>query len=195
MRAAAGVARDVRQRLLRDPVRRGLDRAGQRPPRPVDAELDREAGGAAARHQLVDVGQGGRRPAGRTLRSGAQHVDEGAQLVERVLARRLDRAERALGQLRSLVDQVERGPGLHVDQRQVVRDHVVELARDAQLLVAGAQPFLLFPGAPALDGALAPDAHDLRGGREHEQPRRRARVRRPTTARHRCRGAAAATGT
>ena len=38
--------------------------------------------------------------------------------------------------------QVERGAGLHIDERQVVGDHVVELPGDPQLLLARAQPLL-----------------------------------------------------
>ena len=196
MRAAAGMADHVGQRLLGHPVGRGLDRAGQRRAAPPHAELDRDARGAAAFDQLVDVGEGGRRPARRrAVGTGAQDVDQRAELVERVLARRLDRRQRALGQLGLLVDQVQGGPGLHVDQGQVVRHDVVELARDAQLLLAG-------PSSRLLRGAPAARRRRARAGCARSPwwsraraatPRGRAPRRGPADPR--CRRPAGATGT
>ena len=116
----------------------------------------------------ASVGVGASR---RTLGAGPQHVDQGAELVERVLARGLDRGERALGQLGTLVDQVERGAGLHVDEREVVGHDVVELAGDAQLLLAGAESRFLLARPAARRRALASDADDLRRRRQHEEPR------------------------
>ena len=47
-----------------------------------------------------------------------------------------------------LVDQVQRHAGPHVDQRDVVGEHVVQLAGDAQALLAGAAAGLLGRGPP-----------------------------------------------
>ena len=80
----------------------------------------------------------------------AQDVEDRAQLFERVLARVLDRAQRGTGLLRQLVAEVERDAGLHVDERDVVRDDIVEVTRDPEPLVARAAGVALrAPSAPA----------------------------------------------
>ena len=76
--------------------------SGRRTPR-----IRSSTGRPAARRpldELVDVGERRRRPARRGFDPVTQDVDQRAELVERILARGLDRRQRALGQLGALVD-------------------------------------------------------------------------------------------
>ena len=83
-----------------------------------------------------------------------------------------DRRERRAGLLGSLVDQVKRDPGLHVDQGEVVSEHVVQLARDPQALLAGHSPLLLAASGDRLRTALLPYTNDLGNRAEQQHPRR-----------------------
>src|SRR5690606_39513263 len=102
-----------------------------------DVGADRESRGPRRLHQVADPvearGGGGRR----VLGAVAQHPDRRAQVAQRVPARLLDRREGGPGLLRVPVEAVQRGPGLDVDVRDVVPGHVVQLAGDAQPLLAG----------------------------------------------------------
>jgi hypothetical protein len=108
----------------------------------------------------------------------AQHAEGGTHLAQQVAARLLDRGERGSGLLRVVVHQVERHPGLHVDERDVVAEHVVQVARDPQPFLAAAAAFgllrrglrLLAPFAPG-----PPQLHRRDVGGEPRQPPRRAR--------------------
>ena len=73
-----------------------------------------------------------------TVRRGAEHVKDCAQLAEPLLARGADRLQR-LGRLGwPVAQQLRRGGGLHGDGGHRVRDHVVQLAGDAQPLLLDA---------------------------------------------------------
>ena len=113
-------------------------------PLQVDLRGDRQPG---VRGQLVEPVQAERRLPGRRLLLGAQHAEHRADLAQRLGARRLDRGQRLAGLLRPVVHQVQPHPGLHVDQRQVVAEHVVQLAGDPQPFL-GRLPALLLLAAP-----------------------------------------------
>ncbi|HEY6778810.1 MAG TPA: hypothetical protein VI122_20075, partial [Thermoleophilaceae bacterium] len=63
--------------------------------------------------------------------------------------------------------------GLDVDQRHVVRKHVVQLTGDPQPLLPGTGERLLTPHPFLLPRAVAPEGDDLRDRHENEQPGRR----------------------
>ena len=65
---------------------------------------------------------------------GAQHPEHGAHLVERGLAGLLDAREGIRGLVGLLLHEVQPDAGLHVDLAERVREHVVQLARDAHPL-------------------------------------------------------------
>ncbi len=109
-------------------------------------------------------------------RSGvaAQRAQQPVQLVDGLARARLDRRERRGRGIRVLRDHPPCGSRLHADDRHVVRDHVVQLARDAQ-------PFDrdgLRPGALALGGELGGALLEL-GARSRRSVRRVAEVPRP----------------
>ena len=84
--------------------------------------------------QAVELTQPGRWFAWFDLIGLSQNPEDAAQLAQRVLARRLDRPQRLGGVLGALMQHMSGDPGLHVDRRDAVCEHVVELARDPQSL-------------------------------------------------------------
>ena len=81
--------------------------------------------------------------------------EQPAQLHERLPPRRLDRAQRRTRLVRALVEDVVGRRRLDDDHRDGVGDHVVQLARDARLLVGDRPPRLCSIAAPRLREHLA----------------------------------------
>jgi hypothetical protein len=114
--------------------------------------------------EVVEVGERRCGCARRGARAvAAQQVERGAQLLERIAAGRLDVRQRGPGLVGLLVEQMQRDARLHVDQRDVVREHVVQLLREREALLA-LRPLALL-GEP-----LAPSPHDLRDGEDADEP-------------------------
>ena len=91
----------------------------------------------------------------------AEDLQSAAQLVERLLARLLDRGQRIGNLLWPAIQDVQGDPGLKIDHRQAVSDHVVHLAGHAQPLLEGvraAAPPPAPPGRPhdGCGGAVRP---------------------------------------
>ena len=128
-RAGAGVAQRVVQRLLRDAEDVGLDRAGAVA---GDVEVDRAAVRAA---QDVDVlGERDGEPLG-FERGRAQVDDDRAQLLHR-LAGEVARELHLLARCRDVaVEQRAAGLGREHDPEELLRDRVVQLAREAVSLL------------------------------------------------------------
>jgi hypothetical protein len=92
------------------------------------------------------------------------------QLRERLLARLVDGLEGGARLLGPLVQQVQRHPRLHVDERDVVGQHVVQLPGDEQALLARATKGLLPRHVGPLGTPLEAAARDLAGGADQRQP-------------------------
>ena len=119
------VAGHVGECLLHDPVRGELD-SGRKRVGGASLEVHLETSGAHAVDELVEVRKARRRHP-RHIDCVAQHVERGAQLAQRVVARFLDRRERWSRLIGMLVEEMQGDAGLDVDQRDVVREHVVQL--------------------------------------------------------------------
>ena len=164
MCAGAGVLDDVGERLLHDPVGGQVDALGERARLALDGELDADARGARALEQLRQLAEPRlRRERGGLLLVAAQQLQRAVHLGHRLAAEVGDPVGRLAHAL------VARGGPerlrLHDDQRDVVRDHVVELLRDPQPLVGD--------GALALGdgvGAARPDV-EADGAADHAQER------------------------
>ena len=124
----------VRQRLLDDPVRRQLDPDRQLAPLALDAELDRKAGLAHLRDERRQVVEPRLRRE-RVGRVAAQHPDQAAHLGQRAAADLLDRLEHLARRPPLAVEHAPLGARLDDHHRDVVRDHVVQLARDPRPLL------------------------------------------------------------
>ena len=145
-RAGAGVADDVGERLLHDAEGGQVDAGGARGrASPVTSSVARRARPRARASTSASRSRrpGGRAPGRGPVVAAPQHVEHRAQLAERLLAGVLDGGERRAGLLGLLVQQVQGDAGLHVDERDVVGEHVVQLAGDAQPLLAGPAARLL----------------------------------------------------
>jgi hypothetical protein len=140
----------VRQRLLHDPVGGLVDAGRQLPPRAHDLELDRQARGPVLREQVLEAGEPGHRRARRAFVYAAQDAERGAHLAQQLAARPLDRGERRPRLLGVIVHQVQRNAGLHVDQADVMAERVVQVASDAQPLIAAAPALGLLLRQPRL---------------------------------------------
>ena len=130
----AGVLERVRQRLLHDPVGRQLDpdRAAER----RSPSMCNSTGRPASRH-LRDERRQVVEPRLRRERVGcvaAQHPDQAAHLGQRAAADLLDRLEHLSRRPVRLVEHTALGARLHDHHRDVVRDRVVQLARDPRPL-------------------------------------------------------------
>ena len=93
------------------------------------------------------------RPDRELLVLGAKDPEQAAQLDECVASARLDRAEDADHTLR-VVDEMRSRLRLHDDNADAVRDHVVQLARDASALLGDRQLCLLLALALKPLGAI-----------------------------------------
>ena len=129
----ARVLEHVRQRFLDDPERGQLDTGRKTAPLSLDPQLDVHAGVAHLGDEPVDVGQ--RRLRGERLRlSATEDAEQPPELDERLSSCRLDRAECLLRGRRGGVEHASLGSGLHHHHADLVRDDVVELARDRRPL-------------------------------------------------------------
>ena len=164
-----GVAGDVGERLLHDAVGGQLDGGRQRRGGAVAARAARR-GRRPGRPRPARRGRPGGARAPRGVVAAAQHVERGAQLVERVAAGLLDVGQRRPGLLGLLVEQVQGHAGLHVDQRDVVGQHVVQLLGQPQPLLAEPAPLLVLGGLGQLGRPLPADADQLRDGQHDDQP-------------------------
>ena len=178
-----GVPAHVGQRLLHDPVRGAVHLGRQRSGGPSPSRRTRhgQPGGRACVDQRVR-GRRGRAPAGGGAASSAG--------AARRAPTRTSRSASALACL--IAVSARRGPapgwsssrcsadaGLDVDQREVVAEHVVQLAGDAQPLLAGLPARLLGSGPLAFGLRLghftepfAAGAADLGQCERDQHPRR-----------------------
>ena len=169
------VPHHVGQRLLHDPVRGRVRAAGQG--RRGDPHVDAEAGCLGSSCQLFHVAQARRGRARHLLAGPAQRVQHRLDVHQSFAARLLDRGQRGPDLLRPPVHQLERHPRLHVDQRQAVRHHVVQVPGDAEPLLARLPPGRLVRRALLLDrpppaglGEGPPVADQLAPGQQEQQP-------------------------
>ncbi len=164
----------VGQGLLDDPVGGQVDGGRQRGAVVGARHLDREPCVAEGAGEFVETAEAGSGFGGGLGVVGlAEQAHGGAQLVERRTAGLADVGEGLLGLVGPLVHDVRRDPGLHVDQRDVVGDHVVQIAGDAQPLLGDAAAGLLLTGALGAFGAL-PDGLDDRAAAAYGVPGGRA---------------------
>ena len=167
----------VGQRLLHDPVRGQVDAGGSGRRSPCTSTLDRQPGRPLSATQLVEPGQPGGRLARRVLVDAAQHAERGAHLAQQFAAGPLDGGQRRAGLLGVVVHQVQRHPGLHVDQRDVVAEDVVQVAGEPEPLLACPPALGLLPHRRVLREPLpvGPPQLARRGhGGEPGEPRARA---------------------
>jgi hypothetical protein len=155
---------------LQDPVHRQVHARGQRPRFAAHLARHRDPGRGRAGDQLLHTGRAGRGRARQLLARPAQDAEHRAHLAQRLRAGLLDRLERRAGALGLLVEQVERGAGLDVDERHVVRQHVVQLARDPEALLAGAGDLLLATRSLGLVPPLLAEGDELDRRGQHEHP-------------------------
>ena len=94
----------------------------------------------------VEPSQRRHRRAGRGLTTRPQHAEGQPELVERVLARGLDRDERGRGLVRMGRGDVRARAGLDVDRGEAVGDDVVQVPGDAQPLLGHEPARLLLAG-------------------------------------------------
>ena len=149
----------------------------------VHLERDAYAGRGGAGDEVAEAVQARRRPPRRVLAGAAQHTEHRADLAQRVGARLVDRRQRDPRLAGLLVHQLQGDAGLDVDQRNVVRQHVVQLAGDAQPLLVGLAAGLELARPLGLREALLAAADPLDAGQRHEQPggdRERRQHLRPT---------------
>lgn len=160
-RARARVLADVGQGLLDDPVGGEVHGRGQVGVLVGAGDLHRQAGAAEGTGQLFQEAEPGGGFGGRLRVAGlAEQADGGAQLVERAAAGLADMGEGLLGLVGALVHDMGGDTGLHIDQGDVVGDHVVQVAGDAQALLGDPAAGLLLPGALGAVGAVADGLDD-----------------------------------
>jgi hypothetical protein len=149
-RGRPGVPDGVGQRLLDDAVGGQVHGGRQRDGLPGHGERGVQAGPAGPGDQGLELGGARRRLGGVGVVGLTQHVQDGAELPEPLLARGLDRLQRIGYRLGAGGQDVGGHPGLHVDGGHGVRDDVVQLAGDAQPLLVDAAAGILL--GPVLDG-------------------------------------------
>ena len=98
--ARAGVLADVGQRLLHDAVGGEVDAGRERALPAADLDVDRDVGGAALGHELVQPREARLRRRGRVLLVGAQDAEQPAHLADRLPAGGLDGQQRLADALR-----------------------------------------------------------------------------------------------
>ena len=125
------VAPRVRQRLLDDPIRGEVDPRGQRHDLALQDEADVRAGVARRVDELGELVETRlRRTLGVAVDVLAQNAEQPARLGERVARGRGDRLEATASVGRQLRRREPCRLALDGDHRQVMRDDVVQLARD-----------------------------------------------------------------
>ena len=130
----AGVLERIRQRLLDDAVRRQLDTDRQVTPLAFDAQVDRQPCVADLRDQQREVVET-RLRCERIGSVAAQHPDQAAHLGQRTPADLLDRLQNLARRAVVRLEHPALGAGLDDHHRDVVRDRVVQLARDPRSLL------------------------------------------------------------
>lgn len=134
---------DVGQRLLNDPVGGPAHRGRQVGPRSLDRQRRRKARAVRLLHQLRDVVE----PAGRGGVVITQRLQGGAQFPGRLTSGFLD-GQQGLGHLfTSPTSDVNGDLGLHLDDRDLVGERIMQLPRDVQPLLIRTAPRGLLPGA------------------------------------------------
>lgn len=128
----AGMAQRVRERLLRDPVRRQLHKPGQRAAFTVDPHLHVRQPGSGRPREVFEVGDAG---SGRVRLAPEvigvpQHTDGRPQLGQRLAAGTTYRVECLPGLVGRLGEQLGGHARLDVDHRESVGGHVVQFPRD-----------------------------------------------------------------
>jgi hypothetical protein len=131
-----------------------------------------EPGGRRAVRQVAETGQAGAGRPGGALVDIPQHAEHRAELDQRLLAYVVDGRQGRTGAFGLAVHQVQRGVGLDVDDRDVVRYHVVQVPRHPHPLLAGPSAKLLLTAPLQRGGPLAPDADQLGGAQQEHQPGR-----------------------
>ena len=102
---------------------------------PVDLELDRQPGRAHLLGERLDAPERRLRRPRLLLVVVPQHPEQPAHLTEGLLARALDRVERGTGGRGIAGEHLAPTAGLDDDDRDRVRDDVVELPRDPRPLL------------------------------------------------------------
>jgi hypothetical protein len=146
----------VGQRLLRDPVRRQVGHHRQLPRLAELTELHRKTGRRETGQQVGQPGEAGRRLGVVRLVRAAQHAHHRLNLGEHAVRRLPDVVQGGRHLIGPAVEDVGGRAGLHVDHRDVVRHHVVQLAGDAQPLLGDPAAGLLLA---AVLGAVGPLLH------------------------------------
>jgi hypothetical protein len=149
----AGVARDVRERLLDDAKGGSLDVGRERIGRRAPEHAHLDARGPHRVEQRVEVRQPRRRARGLVATLLAHAAHGRARLGQRVARHVRDPFERRPGLGGVGVDRRAPSAGLHGDGAQLVADDVVHVARDAHALARG--------GLPRLGGAQLREAARL----------------------------------
>ena len=168
------MADHVRDRFLQDPVCGAAHGARQRRRRRGCFQRDVESGVARLGGELVDLSQAGLRHA--AVAVVTEYPEDGAHLPQRPGTGLLDGLQRFACLFRSLVEHVRGDPGLDVDDRDGVRDRVVDLARDAEPFGVDPRPRLLLAGPFRQLGTLLsfgrddpPGPDGLAQGRAHDR--------------------------
>src|SRR6478672_10683616 len=124
----------VRQRLLHDPEGGQLDADGQLSSLAFDLELDGEAGFPKLAHENRDVGEAGLGSEW-FVRVAAEHAQQATHLGQRATTRLLDRLQHLAGRGVCAIENAPLGSSLENDHRDVMGDHVVQLAGDPSPLL------------------------------------------------------------
>lgn len=138
------MAGDVGQRLLNDPVGGPAHRGRHIGPLSLDGQRRLQTGAAGPFHQLGDVVE----PTGRCGVVVAQRLKGRAQFASRLTSGFLDRQQGVRHLLAAPTGQVNGNFGLHLDDRDLVGERIMQLTCDVQ-------PFLIGPASRGLlTGAL-----------------------------------------
>jgi hypothetical protein len=156
---------------LHDAIRRRLGSRSDLDRLAVLLDPDVEARGRRLLPQRIEPRQAGRWSARCGLIRLAQDIEYRRQLSHCLAARCFDRRERGTRLLQPAVDHVPGDAGLHIHQRDVVREDVMQLARDPEPLVARPAARLLLLYAGPLRRTFAVRSHDLGTDEDHQQSR------------------------
>ena len=133
MRVACVLER-IRERLLDDPVGGQLDPDGELSTLAVDRELDRQTGVSKLADERRHVAQPGLR-CERLVRVAAEHAEQATHLGKCAPPALFDRLQHLARRRVLFAEHAPLGARLHDDHRNVVGDHVVQLASDPRPLL------------------------------------------------------------